>query len=286
MALKALLDSTAHGALAPELQAEYTEKDGSFILDLEDDIREHPKVKALKVALERTTKDKKKAIDQLAELQAKLDDIPEDFDAELYARLVDEEEARKAKKGKGGDDDDDEPGSPALKKLYEQRIASAEKKHKEEKEKLEDEKRKLIQNIERLVADEGLTKALIEAGVEKKLLAGAIALLRHSVKVKKEGDDWVGFFDDVAGEVPIEEYVQAWAQSDEGSIYIAKAKGGDGKGSEGSKLGDNPFIVPSGNDPKTGKPYKPNLTKQQDLIKSNPDRARQLATAAGVSVTW
>jgi hypothetical protein len=275
MALKALLESTAHGALAPELQAEYVEKDGKFILDVEDDIRDHPKVKALKVALDRQKVEKKTLTDRLAELEAKIEGLPDDFDPVKYAEEQDEltELRNKVKKKKPGEEDDE---GLAQKRLYEQRIANLETKHTTDKKKLEDEKAELIVQIERLVADEGLTKALVAAGVEKKLMPGATALLRHSIKVKKEGDDWVGFFETDLGETSIEEYVQTWANSDEGSIYIAKAKGGDSKGGDGVKFADNPWEA------KDGK--KPNLFRQQQIMQTNPDRARQMAAAAGVTL--
>jgi hypothetical protein len=132
MALKALLESTAHGALAPELQAEYVEKDGKFILDVEDDIRDHPKVKALKVALDRQKVEKKTLTDRLAELEAKIEGLPDDFDPVKYAEEQDEltELRNKVKKKKPGEEDDE---GLAQKRLYEQRIANLETKHATDK---------------------------------------------------------------------------------------------------------------------------------------------------------
>jgi hypothetical protein len=278
MALKALLDSTAHGALAPELQSEYAAVGDGFVLQVEDDIRDHPKVKALKVALDRMKVEKKTMTDRLTELDAKLEGLPDDFDAEQYARDQDEltQLRDKLKKKKPGEDDEE---GLAQKRLYEQRIENLTTKHNTEKGRLEDEKKALMVQIERLVADEGLTKALVAAGVEKKLMPGATALLRGKVKVKKENDSYIGYFDTDLGESSIDDYVSNWAQSDEGTIYIAKAKGGDGTGSEGTKFPDNPWDNKGGT-------VKPNLTRQQEMIKSHPDRARQMANAAGVTPTW
>lgn len=274
MALKVILESL--DGLAEPIAAEYKEVEGKFILQVEDDVKDHPKVKALKVSLERSRNDLKTAKDKLAEVEAKLKDLPEDFDAEQHARDMDELTTLRGKKKKG---EPDEEGL-AQKKLYEQRITNLEAKYKVEKETLEQEKRDLTAQIERLVADEGLVQALASVGVEKKLMQGAQALLRRSVKVKKDNGEWQGYFETDMGESSIADYVNTWAQSDEGSIYIAKPKGGDGKGGGSEKLGPaNPW------DTQNGK-VKPNLFKQQQIISADPARARVLAQAAGAPVTW
>lgn len=278
MALKAILD-TLEG-LPADVAKEYEEKEGKFYLIVEDDIRQHPKVKALQVAFERNRDAAKEAKEKLTALEAKLAEYPAEFDAEEYAAAMDELAALRAKKKKG--DDGPDPELAHQKKLLEQRIAALEKKHGEEKEALVKERDALVKEIERLVADEGLTKALVAVGVEKKLMPGATALLRKSVKVRRDeanGGEWHGYFETDLGESSITDFVNTWAQSDEGLIYIAKAKGGDGKGSgDRTQFTDNPF------DSSNGK--KPNLTKQQELIKANPERARQFAQAAGVPITW
>lgn len=277
MTLKAILDSL--DGLPADVAKEYEEKDGKFYLLLEDDVRDHPKAKALKVALERTQAKLRESAAKLTEVEAKLAEFPTDFDPEKFAAEQDELVALRAKKKKPGEPDEE---GLQQKKLFEQRIAAAEKKHKDEKDKLEEEKRQLIANIERLVADEGLTKALVAVGVDKKLMPGATALLRHSVKVRKDATgEWSGYFETDLGETGIDDYVQTWAQSDEGTIYIAKAKGGNGSGGDGNRnLGEgNPWDTQGGK-------IKPNLTKQQAIIVANPDKARQLATAAGAPVTW
>lgn len=273
MPLNAILDKLE--GIPEALHTYYVEKDNKFYLDVEDDVKDLPKVKSLKVALDRQMAEKKTIQAKLEELQTKLAEFPEAFDPEEFARLVDAEQKRK-KKSKPGDEDDEQ----AQKKLFEQRIASAEKKHGEVLAAMEAEKAKLIAQIEKLVADEGLTKALIASGVDKKLMAGAAALLRKSIKVKKEGDDYLGFFETDLGETPINEFVENWSQSDEGMIYIAKPKGGDGKGGDGQRMnGYNPWDAQGGK-------VKPNLTKQQEMIVANPDRARQFAQAAGITPTW
>lgn len=274
--LRAVLDNL--DGLDPSLHEHYTEKDGKFFLDIEDDIRAHPKGAALKAALDRTKQEKQTAIDKLTEVEAKLADLPDDFDAEKYATEMDElAKLRKAKKKNddGTGDDDDGDDKQQVKRLYEQRIANIEAKHVTERDKLAAEKADLEKEIERLVGDEGLTKALVAAGVEKKLLPGATALLRRSVKVKRDDTGWNAIVETDIGESSLDDFVSNWAQSDEGSIYMAKPNGGGAPGSDGQRLGENPF------DQKA-----PNMTRQQAIIASNPERARALASAAGVKPYW
>lgn len=282
MSLKAILE-TLEG-LPPDVAKEYEEKevDGKkrFYLILEDDVRQHPRAKALQVAFERSKEKLTAANTKIAELEAKLVGLPEDFDAEAYAVAMDELAALKAKKK--NKDDPPDPEMARQKALLEQRITALTTKTDTEKAALQKEIDELVKEIERLMADDGLTKALVEAGVEKKLMPGATALLRRSVKVVRDTDtkEWRAFFETDLGETSIKDYVGTWAQSDEGSFYIAKAKGGGGNGGDGNRdLGaSNPW------DSSNGK--KPNLTKQQEMVKVNPEKARQLATAAGAPVTW
>lgn len=275
MALKAILDTL--DGLPEDVAKEYEQKGDKFFLIVEDDIRQHPKVKALQVAFERNRDGLKEAKDKLAEVEAKLAEYPPDFNAEQHAADMDELDTLRKKKKKGEGEPD--PEVARQKALLEQRITTLTANHAKEKKDLETERDGLIKEIERLVADEGLTKALVAVGVEKKLMPGATALLRKSVKVShnKDLNEWRGYFETDLGESSIEDYVATWAQSDEGSIYIAKAKGGGSNGGgDRQQITDNPWDASNGK--------KPNLTRQQEIMKTNPDKARQLAQAAGVTL--
>lgn len=286
MSLKAVLENLE--GVDAVFHEHYTEKqetvDGKpvtrWYLEIEDDIRRHPKGKTLQAALDRIKTEKAALVTKLEEAEAKVAELPDDFDAEQFAKDMDElTELRKKIKEKGGGEgnDDDESKAQSLKKLYDQRIATMEKKHGEEKVKLENEKRELEAELERLVADEGLIKHLHAAGVDKKLMPGATALLRRSVKVRKEDDGHRrAFVETQDGEVPIEEFISSWSQSDEGAVYLEKPKGGGAPGGDGQKFIDNPWI----NDPKTGR--KPNLYKQQEIMKANSAKAKQMMQAAGL----
>ncbi|KKB09398.1 hypothetical protein VE26_05525 [Devosia chinhatensis] len=133
--------------------------------------------------------------------------------------------------------------------------------------------------IASVLVEDGLTKALVDAGVSKDFLKAARAMLKPSVKVVRDDDGARrAIVETDLGEEEIGKYVTNWAQSDEGRVFIAKPSGGDAGGGKGQQFADNPWD--SGN----GK--RPNLTKQQQLISENPAKARLMAQAAGATVTW
>lgn len=271
--MKLVLDSLED--LDASLHEHYEEKDGRFYLTIEDDVRRHPRGASLSAAVDRLKAEKKTLGEKLAELEQRLGEYPDDFDPEEYARNKDELERLKSQKP--GDDPD---AHQSQKRLYEQRIANLESKHSGEKQQLEEKIQKLDQQIETLVGTDGLTKALVAAGVDKKLMPGATALLRRSVKVRQDEDtgEYRAVVETDIGESSVDEFVQNWAQSDEGSIYLEKPKGGDAPGSNGQRHVDNPWVK---TDTK-----RPNLTRQQQMIRENPEKARALAQAAGVQPNW
>lgn len=273
MALKSILDNL--DGLDPSLQEHYTEKDGKFYLDIEDDIRRHPKGASLQVAIDRLKTEKRTLTDKLAEVEAKIAELPDEFDAEKFAADMDELEELRQKQS--GNNPPDEGQRQQQKQLYEQRIANLETKHQNERQRLESEKQSLEDQIKKIMGDDGLTKALISVGVDKKLLPGATALLRRSVKVERDPDtgEWRSVVETDVGESSIDEFVSNWAQSDEGDIYVQKPSGGGAEGQNGQRFAFNPFAKDTRN-----------LTKQQELIASNPEKARQMAQAAGEPVNW
>src|SRR5262245_41163948 len=92
MAIKAVLENLDD--VAETLREEYEEKDGKFILNIEG-VDDHPLVKNLKSAHEKTKKERLEFMEKLRAAGEKLEHIPEDFDPEEYARLKAEELARK-----------------------------------------------------------------------------------------------------------------------------------------------------------------------------------------------
>lgn len=78
-----------------------------------------------------------------------------------------------------------------------------------------------------LLVDNGLSDALVKAGVEPAFLPAVKAMLKAQVQVVAEGDARVA----KVGDKPLTDFVGAWATSDEGKHFIkAPANGGGGAG--------------------------------------------------------
>lgn len=264
MALKTIVDSL--DAVEEQYRDLYTEQDGSFVLDIEG-VENHPGAKSLKAALDRVRAEKRAATEKLTAVEQRLEGLPDDFDAEAYQSL----EARAA----GSDPEKlDE-------RLDRQRAAD---KAKYDKDMADREKRieKLDKALRRVMVDEGLTKALLDAGVSKEHLRGAKALLKEEGKIRLVEDDgeYHVYADDGIDErTPLTKFVGDWTGTDEGKSYVAKASGSDAKGGQGQRFSENPWDTQGGK-------IKPNLTKQQEVIAQNPEKARQMAQAAGVQPNW
>lgn len=272
MALKTIVDSLDD---VPEaFRGEYKEQGDKFVLDIEG-IDAHPTVINLKTAFERVKGDKKKLTTDLEGANAKLAELPDDFDAEEWVRL----------KAEAGDPNDPENKAKkdehlqSQKKVFEQRIANLETKHANELKAMATEIAERDEVISSVLVEDGLTKALVEAGVSKDFLKAARAMLKPSVKVIRDDDGARrAIVETDLGEEEIGKYVSNWAQSDEGRVFIAKPTGGDAAGGRGQQFADNPWDTSNGK--------KPNLTRQQQLISENPAKARQMAQAAGATVNW
>lgn len=260
MALKATLDSL--DSIEPQLQELYEEKDGKFVLSVEG-IEQHPGTQSLKAALDRVRGEKRAIAEKLTAAESRLEGLPDDFDAETYETLRQQAEGKDA---------------PQLDERLSAQKAQLEAKFAKEREKLESRAQKLDGTLRRVMVDDGLTKALLDAGIDKTFLPAAKALLKEKGQIKLvEDDDAIQVFADngVNDRTPLADYVRAWASEDEGKPFIAKATGGDAKGGNAPRFTDNPF------DPKS-----PNRTKQQELIVQNDAKARQMAEAAGVKPYW
>jgi hypothetical protein len=98
----------------------------------------------------------------------------------------------------------------------------------------------------KLVVQNGLTSALIEAKVKPEYMDAVIALLSPQAKLKAEGDSRVA----VIGDKPLTDYVGEWVKSDKGKHYVAApvnqgggANGGGGEAhAEGLEKIANPAV--------------------------------------------
>ncbi|RVM02683.1 hypothetical protein [Sinorhizobium meliloti] len=263
MAIKAIIDSL--DSVEEEYRSLYEEKDGKFVLAIEG-IESHPGAAALKAALDRVRGEKRTLSDKLTAAESRLEGLPEDFDREAFETL------RQQAEGK-------EP--PKIEERLAAQKTQLEAKFAKDRERLEARANKLDSTLRRVMVDDGLTKALLDAGIDKNYLPAAKALLKEKGQIKLVEDDVAiqVFADDgVNDRTPLSDYVRSWAGQDEGKVFVAKPTGGDAKGGDGRQFSDNPW------DSSNGK--KPNLTKQQQLVQENPSKARQMAQAAGVTPNW
>jgi hypothetical protein len=259
VALKAIIDSL--DSVEEQFHALYEEKDGKFVLQIEG-VEAHPGAQSLKSALDRVRGEKRTIAEKLTTAESRLEGLPDDFDADAYETLKQQA-------------DGNEP--PKIDERLDRQKADLEKKHKAEKDKLEGRIAKLDGTLRKTLVDDGLTKALVEAGISKDFLPAAKALLkeRGAVKLIEEDDEFQVLADNgIDDRMPLTRFVTEWA-TDEGKHFVAKATGGDAKGGDAKRFGENPF------DPKN-----PNKTKQQELIVANDAKARQMAEAVGVKPYW
>jgi hypothetical protein len=259
VALKAIIDSL--DSVEEQYRALYEDKDGKFVLAIEG-IESHPGAAALKSALDRVRGEKRTLSEKLTTAESRLTGLPDDFDADEYERL------KTVADGK-------EP--PALDERLERQRTELEKKHGTEKAKLEGRITKLDSTLRKTLVDDGLTKALIDAGVSKDFLPAAKALLkeRGAVKLIEEDDQFQVLADNgIDDRMPLAKFVTDWA-ADEGKHFVAKPTGGDAKGGDAKRFGDNPFAKETFN-----------RTRQQELIAQNDAKARQMAEAAGIKPYW
>lgn len=271
MTLKAVVENLDD--IDESLKSEYQEKDGKFYLDLDDSLKVHTSILPLSNSLVNVKKEKQTLQNKVAELTAKVAELPENFDKLEYDRLVAEEERRKTDPNykPGGSDPEH---TQRMKEQYEQRIRNLETKHTEEKTELENQIKALDGEIVTTTVEDRLTRSLVAAGVGKEFMRAASAMLKSNVKVEKDeetGERKAVVHTDL-GEVPVETYVENWSKSDEGKVFVTKPSGsgskGDGKGGSSEV---NPWMAAT-----------KNLTAQGQIIQSDRAKAERMMKAAGV----
>jgi hypothetical protein len=86
--------------------------------------------------------------------------------------------------------------------------------------------------VSKLLIDNGLTDALLKAGVKPEMSKAVKALLAGQVSLKVEGDKRLA----VVGDKALGDFVTEWAQSDEGKHFVA-APANQGGGANGGAPG-------------------------------------------------
>lgn len=281
MALKTVVkslddvDATLHSFYKETKIKVGTTEETWFVLDLEG-VDEHPSVKALKNALDRQKEERRKAVEDLDKLKARIEKIPEDFDPEKYEALLHElEELKKDPKNRTTPDAQQAAEQAQARKQLEQRIARMEKDHATALAKKDEELKKRTAKINELLIDDGLTKALIEAGVGKEFLKATKAMLRMQCEVIEEDGDYRAVVKSDLGDTEIARYVTDWVASDEGKAFVPPAKGGDANNNSGR---------PTKTDAAVANPWHKdhwNLTEQGKILRADRAKAEKLAKAAG-----
>jgi hypothetical protein len=123
---------------------------------------------------------------------------------------------------------------------------------------------------ESLIIDRGLDDALDAAKVNPALKKAALALIKaeHGVELSEDGKA------SIEGK-PLADFIAGWAKSDTGKAFISNGSSGGGAGGGGNGGGGdmpNPW--------KKGEHF--NLTKQGQLVLTNPELAKRMKAEAGV----
>jgi hypothetical protein len=265
--LRAVIESEAD--IPEALKSEYIEKDGKFYLDLDNSLNTHTAIVPLATALATTKREKKTIQDKLTALEAKIVGLPEDFDPSKYADILAELETLRADPNR---DKDTEAKLQKERERYEQRLRDAETKRLADLKAKDDEIAERDGVIHETLIDGGLTDALVKHGIAKEFMGATRALLRGSVKVKKDDDGKRhAVVDTDLGEVDIDKFVENWSKSDDGKPFVIPAKGSGGHGSgngRGSEI--NPWAKDSFN-----------LTEQGRIMQTDKEKAKRFMKAAG-----
>jgi hypothetical protein len=248
MALKAIVENIED---VPEAVRDYYKQSGdSYVLDVDDSIREHPQTKELKNALDGEREKRKKLVEERDKLKKIADNVPEDFDPEEYERL-------KAN-GEGGED--------VQKKVEEAR----ERERKRWEKKLNDlqaERDDLANKYKGTKKNVGLKSALDQINVAPQMREYAEDYWANRTTLDEDGNLVT------TDGTPLEDAVKEWAQSDKAQYFIAAPANGGGGAPGGRANGqakDNPFSKDGWN-----------LTRQMELSRQDPEKAKRLKAEAG-----
>lgn len=237
MALKAVVETL--DGVDEALREHYTEKDGSFYLSIED-FGKHPGAVTLKTTLNKVNKDKDALAAKVAELEGKVEGLPEDFSAEQFlemkAKIAELDDPSKRKV--------DDEHLQSQRQLYEQRIANLTKKHAEELAARDEALSERDGYIDKTTKLDVLRKSLRDVGVDPDFEDVVVDHLSPSIKVQRTEDGRrAAFVETDLGEVDVASFVKEWAAS-KGQKFLGKPSGPGGEGNNG---GGRTSKLPAGN---------------------------------------
>jgi len=276
MALRTILDTLEE--LDEPLRALYIKNDetGKYVLEIEG-IDDHPVVHALKNAYNQEKLKRVQDHTRTVEVEERLKSFPEDFDPEKWvtykaadeAGLLDDPEV---------DPRSDPRGTPSdaqkTRAMMQARLDNQKRDHEKKVGDLSQELEKKNVVINRLVVEDGLTKALVESNVDKRFLKAAKALLRPLVKIQEDGEDFIPVVEVDGDNIQLSKYVGDWIETDEGKPFIAPASGtgAPGGGRPEAQI-RNPWMK-----------EHHNLTEQGRILRENPQLAERLSKEAGIKI--
>jgi uncharacterized small protein (DUF1192 family) len=222
----------------------YAEAGEKFVLQIEG-VDLHPDVANLKSAYERTKADRDAARAERDAAKALAQDFPDDFDLKKWEKLK-----------------DGRPDEAALVQLRQ----TLEAERDDWKGKYEQEQGRALKSA----LERDLTDALNAAGVVNPTYAKAARMiLADGVKIGENGQPFV---ETDMGPLGIADHVKRWAAG-EGKDFVRPPQGIDAKGGkDGQAKGENPW-----------KPETRNLTRQAEILKTDPQSAALLRAAAGIT---
>lgn len=231
MALRTIVDSLDN--VPAELHDYYTEKDDKFVLDLDEDVKDHPRITSLSNAYKTEQKRRKELSTKLADVEARLSELPEDFDPEEYLEL----------KARAGDPDDpgkkkvDDEHLQSQRQLYEQRISNLTKKHEADMAALNEQLSERDGYIDKTTKLDVLRKSLRDSGIDPDFEDVVVDHLSPSIKVQRTDDgSRAAFVETDLGEVDVSTFVKDWAAS-KGQKFLSKPLGPSAEGNNGTTRG-------------------------------------------------
>ncbi|MFN4296789.1 MAG: hypothetical protein ACK4FB_08095 [Brevundimonas sp.] len=254
MALQSIV--TDIDAVDEAVRDHYVETDGKWVLQIEG-VKDHPDAQALRRALERVRQEKAALQTEHDAAKARLDGLPDDFDASAYETLKAQADGKEPLKT-----------DEQLVRVREQ----LERKHADAVAKKDAEIGKLQGAIEKLTIEDGLSRAMDEANIDPKHKKKLAPYLRSLGKIKMHEDDgeFSAEVDTDMGPVSLTKFVSDWAGSDDGKEYVGKPTGLDSRGSDGRRMEGNPFAKTNWN-----------KTEQGRVMNADRAKAERMAKAAG-----
>lgn len=222
MALKSFYTDASE--IPEAYKSEYTETaDGRYVLDIED-VDNHPKVRGVITANKENAQKAKERLAKIEELQSRISDLPEDFDASEWARL---------RSGNGKPDEQ----LNAIRDQHAKAVEAIKAKHSSDLAAITAQVQERDSYIDGQTRQNALSAALDDAGFDPMHKPMIAKFLADQIKVRREDDGRrIAFAETDLGELSPQDFVKEFA-SKQGKAYLAKASGPGAPGSTNTRTG-------------------------------------------------